>query len=241
MIEEVIRLTEAWFRGLAYSFTDPKALFWWPTVVVSLAGVALHAALSRAPGPSLIERFADYRAKHKEFPSVYSEYGYVAARCFHEAIQRVDGNTQDKDKLRAAMLAVTSEKDGLDPAGPYGEFSCRVRCAVDLYGPADLAGHHDVTMLGKKAAEAPELYRAASPVTYVDKNDPPILILHGTADKTVNIGQSKLFAAKLKEAGARHELVIVEGAPHTFHLQPNQRDLRPVVLGFFDQHLKATR
>ena len=141
----------------------------------------------------------------------------------------------------AAMLAVTGEKDGLDPAGPYGEFSCRVRCAVDLYGPADLAGHHDVTMLGKKAAEAPELYRAASPVTYVDKNDPPILILHGTADKTVDIGQSKLFAAKLKEAGARHELVIVEGAPHTFHLQPNQRDLRPVVLGFFDQHLKATR
>ena len=87
----------------------------------------------------------------------------------------------------------------------------------------------------------PDLYRAASPVTYVDKLDPPILILHGTADKTVDIEQSKLFAAKLKEAGARHELVIVEGAPHTFHLQPKQRDLRPVVLGFFDQHLKAQR
>ncbi len=58
---------------------------------------------------------ADYRAKHKEFPSVYSEYGYVAARCFHEAIQRVDGNTQDKDKLRAAMLAVKFNA----PRGPF--------------------------------------------------------------------------------------------------------------------------
>ena len=95
--------------------------------------------------------------------------------------------------------------------------------------------------LATSRADGPDLYRAASPVTYVDKLDPPILILHGTADKTVDIEQSKLFAAKLKEAGARHELVIVEGAPQTFHLQPKQRDLRPVVLGFFDQHLKAQR
>jgi len=141
----------------------------------------------------------------------------------------------------AAMLAVTGPKDGLDPQGPYGEFSCRVQCAVDLYGPADLSGRLDLAMLGKSSAQAPELYRAASPVTYVDRDDPPLLILHGTADKTVPVDQSRLFAAKLREAGARHELVIVEGAPHTFHLQPKQRDLRPLVLGFFDQHLKSTR
>ena len=141
----------------------------------------------------------------------------------------------------AALLAVTGEKDGLDPKGPYGEFSCRVKCAVDLYGPADLSGHRDISMFAKTRAEAPELYRAASPVTYVDKLDPPILIIHGTADKLVDVEQSKLFAAKLKAVGARHELVIVEGAPHTFHLQPKQRDLRPVVLGFFDKHLKAGR
>jgi acetyl esterase/lipase len=139
----------------------------------------------------------------------------------------------------AAMLAVTGEKDGLDPKGPYGEFSCRVQCAVDLYGPADLSGRIDLAMLGKSSTQAPELYRAASPVTYVDKHDAPILILHGTADKTVPVEQSKLFAAKLKQVGAPHELVIVEGAPHTFHLQPKQADLRPKVLGFFDQHLKA--
>jgi len=138
----------------------------------------------------------------------------------------------------AAMLAVTNPGDGLDPAEPYGEFSCRVQCAVDLYGPADLLQYHDVKMLGKTIAEAPELYRAASPTAYADKNDPPILILHGTADTTVALKQSEIFAAALKQAGAEHELVIVEGAPHTFHLQPKQRDLRPLVLGFFDKHLK---
>ncbi len=138
----------------------------------------------------------------------------------------------------AAMLAVTGPGENLDPAGPYGEFSCRVQCAVDLYGPAELLEYHDVKMLGQTRAEAPELYRAASPTTYADKTDPPILILHGTADTTVDLKQSELFAAALKQAGVQHELVIVEGAPHTFHLQPKQQDLRPLVLGFFDKHLQ---
>jgi len=139
----------------------------------------------------------------------------------------------------AAMVAVTGPGDDLDPAEPYGEFSCRVQCAVDLYGPAVLLERGDTKMLGKTRAEAPELYRAASPTTYADQSDPPILILHGTADKTVDLQQSELFAAALKRAGAQHELVVIEGAPHTFHLQPKQRDLRPLVLGFFDTHLKG--
>ena len=138
----------------------------------------------------------------------------------------------------AAMVAVTGPKDGLDPAGPYGDYPCRVQCAVDLYGPADLLLRGDVRWLGKTRAEAPELYRKASPVTYVDKSDPPILILHGTADTTVDLKQSELFAAAMTKSGAQHELVIIEGAPHTFHLQPKQRDLRPLVLGFFEQRLK---
>ena len=139
----------------------------------------------------------------------------------------------------AAMVALTGPADGLDPAGPYAEFSCAVRCGVDLYGVNDVSAYHDVSMLGKTFAEAPELYRRASPVSYCDPNDPPMLLLHGTADKTVDPKQSELLDAALQKAGIAHELVIVPGAPHTFDLQPKQRDLRPLVLGFFDRHLKA--
>jgi acetyl esterase/lipase len=138
----------------------------------------------------------------------------------------------------AAMVALTTPSDGLDPVAPYGEVSCAVRCCIDLYGIADIARYHDVRMLGKTIQEAPELYRLASPVTYVRRNSVPFLILHGTADKTVSIEQSKLFAAVLQKAGVPHEFVIVPDAPHTFDLEPKQRDLRPVVLGFLDQHLK---
>jgi acetyl esterase/lipase len=144
----------------------------------------------------------------------------------------------------AAMLAVTGPKSSLDPSGPYGEYSCRVQAAVDLYGPADLTtlflgGNPDLAMLPGTLAAKPELYKLASPGTHTDKSDPPILIIHGAADKTVLVEQSQHFAEALKKAGVQHELIVVEDTPHSFDLQPKQRDLRPVVLGFFDRYLKA--
>ncbi len=139
----------------------------------------------------------------------------------------------------AAMVALTGPQDGLEPPAPGGDISTAVKCCVDLYGIADIGTYHDVSMLGKTFAEAPELYRLASPVTYVRSNSPPFLILHGTADTTVKLAQSELLAECLKQAGVEHELIVIPGAPHTFHLQPPQRDLRPVVLKFLDTHLKS--
>lgn len=141
----------------------------------------------------------------------------------------------------AAMVALTSPADHLDPAGPYDEFPCNVQGCVDLYGIADLMQYHDVGMLGKTRAEAPELYRQASPVNHLNPSAPPILILHGDADTTVDVEQSKMLAAVMKKAGLKYELVIIPGAKHTFHLQPKQRDLRPLVIGFFDKHLKGVK
>jgi acetyl esterase/lipase len=140
----------------------------------------------------------------------------------------------------AAMVALTGPSDGLEPPGPYGDYSSRVQCGVVMYGASQLTGRRNIPMLGKPQAEAPELYRAASPLTHVDSSDPPILILHGTADYTVDTKQSEILADALKAAGVPYELVIVPDAPHSFHLQPSQRDLRPLVLGFLDRYLKPS-
>ncbi len=128
----------------------------------------------------------------------------------------------------AAMVALTAPEDGLDPKEPWGEISCRVQAVVPMYGP------HDLTGTGDDA----DFLRRASPVTYATKDDPPALILHGTKDTTVPLAQSEKLAEALKKAAVEHELVVVEGAPHSFHLEPKGHDLRPKVAGFFDRHLK---
>ena len=57
----------------------------------------------------------------------------------------------------AAFLAVTKPENHFDPDGPYGEFSCKVQCAVDLYGPADLMTYKaaNLPMFGKTRSRLP--------------------------------------------------------------------------------------
>ncbi len=129
----------------------------------------------------------------------------------------------------SALIGVTAAADGLDPIEPWGDVSTKVHCVVDLYGalqmsttPLDAASDNKTSVL-----------------KYLDKSDPPFMLLHGTADKTVPVEFSRQLAAALTKAGIENQLIEVQGAPHTFHLQPKQRDLRPIVLEFLDKHLKT--
>lgn len=141
----------------------------------------------------------------------------------------------------ASLVAMTLSEDGFDPVAPYGELSCAVRCAVDLYGVSTIEKwNRDTVLFGKTFEEAPELYRQASPMTYVRPDGVPQLIMHGTADALVEVSQSEDFAKALTAAGTPNELIIVPEAPHSFHLEPEQGDLRPAVLGFFDRYLKSS-
>ncbi len=122
-----------------------------------------------------------------------------------------------------AMLAARDTRDNSDPA--LEPFSSRVTCAVDYFGPVLFREMPEpakekgpvIGFLGKSAAEAPELWAEASPLTHVSAKSAPVLAIHGTADTSVPIGQSEMLVEKLKHAGVRAELLRVEGAPHGFH------------------------
>jgi acetyl esterase/lipase len=139
------------------------------------------------------------------------------------------------------MLATTGPADGFDAVKgePYQDISARVACAIGFYGAVDLMNYHDMKMFAKTREEAPELYKKGSPITYLDAKDPPMLLVHGTADVTVPLSQSETYLKIAKEKGAPCLLEVIPDAPHTFDLQPKQRDLRPLVTGFFDQQLKG--
>jgi acetyl esterase/lipase len=138
----------------------------------------------------------------------------------------------------AAMLAVTGPECGLDPAAPFGDLSCRIQGAIDMYGPADLENWRDVQALCATRSEAPELYKAFSVLTYVSSDDPPILMIQGDLDGVTPVSQSEALAARLAAHGVEHRLEIVQGAGHSFDLQPDQRDLRPLAAEFFHQRLR---
>ena len=57
---------------------------------------------------------------------------------------------------------------------------------------------------------------AASPITYVDKNDPPMLLIVGDADRTVPTEQTLQMADKLDSAGVRSQLLVLPGVTHEF-------------------------
>ncbi|MDY0166468.1 MAG: DUF1080 domain-containing protein [Thermoguttaceae bacterium] len=147
-----------------------------------------------------------------------------------------------------ALLAVSGPEVGIDPAED-AEYSCRIQAAVPMYphcaasweGRVPPTPYPTLPMFAQPQAEAPELWDSASPIKQLSKDDPPMLILHGTADKTTPLDQSTRFHEAALAAGVQSELIVIEDAPHSFHLQPKQRDLRPEVIGFFDKHLKPNK
>lgn len=156
------------------------------------------------------------------------------------------------------MVGFTGDHPTLSPAQPYPGVSDKVDAVVDLYGisnphtwqetddtgkPTGVFKLGAAAMLGGSPEEVPDRWREASPVSHITTKTPPVLILHGTADTTVDRDQSRELADRLREGGVEHQLMLLEGIGHTFDLQTWRRkplplDLRPVVTGFFDKYLK---
>ncbi len=70
--------------------------------------------------------------------------------------------------------------------------------------------------LGGRETKKPELAREASPVTFVSKDDPPFLIVHGDIDDVVPYAQSQELYEKLKTAGVPCRLITIKGGGHMF-------------------------
>jgi acetyl esterase/lipase len=145
-----------------------------------------------------------------------------------------------------AMLGTSGGEAKLEgDVGPYTSTSSKVRCVVDQFGPSDflaMGGSHDDAnspeseLIGGALQENKDRARAASPITYVSKDDPPFLILHGTADPMVPFSQSERLAKALKAAGVDCHFVPVIGAGHGGFRSP---EVPKRVRQFFDRHLRG--
>jgi acetyl esterase/lipase len=127
----------------------------------------------------------------------------------------------------ASLLGLSHNNNVSDFYAKGAKPSFKIKCVLDFYGPSDLvaasmstdtasnnARSPVATLLGAIPVERPDLAKRASPVSYVDKNDPPFFIVNGEKDESVPNTLSRLLSGWLTVTGVPNELIIVPGAPH---------------------------
>lgn len=149
-----------------------------------------------------------------------------------------------------ALLGLTNPSAGMEGNGGFDNVSSRVQAVVDFYGPADLtradfAENHAAVYRGVFGVTSREdaLLKRASPVTYVSKDGPPFLLVHGSEDKTVLPNQSEELYYRLTAAGVPASLIIVRNGGHGFNpvggpISPGHEEIVKAVGDFFDKYLR---
>ena len=144
----------------------------------------------------------------------------------------------------ASMMGLSNNDDMIDFYMAETSRTFRFKAVVDFYGPSDLilfpGGDDEKSpvglLIGAAPLDRPDLAKAASPVTYVDENDPPFLIIHGEKDDMVSPKHSHLLSAWLTVKGVENELIIVKDAPHYGEMF-DVDEVRSRVVSFLNKHL----
>ncbi len=134
-----------------------------------------------------------------------------------------------------ALLGLTGNNPELEGKIGITEGSSAVSCVINWFGPTDLVtmgedkralgnawGDSDLAdspesmLLGGSPPLNKEMAKAASPITYVHKNAPPMLMQYGDADRLVPLVQGEVLFNALKAVGVDVTLQIIKGADHCF-------------------------
>jgi len=131
-----------------------------------------------------------------------------------------------------ALLGTCGDVQSFD-VGENLKESSRVQAVVDFFGPVDFTQmskfpasnapfDHDAAdspeslLIGGAVQQNQELAAKASPLSYISKDDPPFLIMHGNKDNLVPYQQSETLRDALQKAGVPVTLRIIAGAGHGF-------------------------
>jgi acetyl esterase/lipase len=153
----------------------------------------------------------------------------------------------------AAMLGTTGDVREFE-VGDNLNVSSRVQAVVDYFGPTDflqMDAHRPPNGMVHDPADSPESQLVggaiqenkgktvrANPITYVTKDDPPFLIVHGDSDPLVPHHQSELIVAALEKSGVPVTFYTVKGAGHGGFTDPKVAEL---TTEFLAKHLRPQR
>lgn len=158
----------------------------------------------------------------------------------------------------AAMVGTTNGVKEFEE-GENMDQSSDVSAIVDVYGLSDLtkigadydeeAANSHFTVAspdgqfihgknsGLTSLDKPEVVAKANPINYVDKDDPPFLLFHGSQDRSVSPSQTLLMHNALREAGVHSSRYVIEGAGHATAEFSDPQVIK-IIVDFLDSHLK---
>ena len=104
----------------------------------------------------------------------------------------------------------------------YGHTSAELCGYYGIAGVYDIAAQKaddalkgDTDPIMTAVMEGDSNFANASPLNFVRPDLPPVLLIHGDADETVDIGISRAFHEKLQSAGAQSQFLVYPGAGHS--------------------------
>ena len=239
----------AWFSNSSKGMADLG------TIVKSLldAGFAVvcpnHRSSMDAKWPAQIHdiraviRFVRGEAKKYKFDtkfiatSGFSSGGHLASTA---------ATTRGTKQTKVGTVDIDLEGN----VGNYLNESSAVNAACDWSGPIDLTAMDcgesmkmgenspEDVLLNSKLAKEPDKYLSLSANTYVDKNDPPVIIFHGEKDNVVPCCQGKAFYETLKAAGVKTEATFVPEGSHGGPAMYTKENLKKMVNFLQDVMLK---
>jgi len=153
------------------------------------------------------------------------------------------------------MMAVKGGSGKPDAKDPVDRESSAVQCGACFFPPTDFLNYgepgEDAVGVGRLKAFKPafgplsdtaegrqELGHEISPIYFIQSNTPPVLIIHGDADKLVPIYQAQMFVKRCEELGVKARLIVREGKAHGW---PGINQDLPILADWFDVHLRGIR
>jgi acetyl esterase/lipase len=157
----------------------------------------------------------------------------------------------------AAVLGTSGGVAALEGVGHgNAQFSSRVKVVVDLYGPTDLLKMEEQKLpcgipfsgnapfmppsllIGCPIQECKEKTNAASPMSYVTRDDPPFLILQGMLDCLTPWKQSVLLHEALEAGGVDSQLVLIPNGEHGGRVFDEEK-YEKIIDDFLDKNLRG--
>ena len=202
-----------------------------------------------APGVLWPAQIEDCKAAIRWLKAHANDYGYDP--------NRVGVIGESAGGHLVAMLGATTGQAKFD-VGENLNVTSDVNCVIDLFGFSDFSSLPNVAavLLGPDKKSDPDLVKSISPVTYVHKDEPPMLILHGDVDKLALYEQATILAGVLDKVKARYHFHTVVGGGHNpyFGLNTNpetgnfdaggggvgifaDRDVQPMIRAYLRQYL----